>query len=383
MSDLSQAGCASERRQEDFVRRIGVFGGTFNPVHRGHLHAAREAAQCLGLGKVLFIPCAVPPHKEEAPIAPAQARLAWLQKAIENDPRFDVDDLELKRTGPSYSVDTLEILHQKFPNARLVFLIGLDAFRELDTWKTPDRLFEFADFAVMTRPPNSHATLADNLPHCLLDALELSSDGKTALHRRTQAKIILLEIAALEISATEIREKLRTNDIGAVRALLPENICDAVVQSALYREANSTDLETNHKRKPKGKRLAKTQISSATKTQYIAQAAADKRGLDLVALDVHKLSSIADRFLFVTSTSDRHARAIADAIREALSAVGEKPLGIEGYEEGRWILVDFGDVIAHIFQDEVRKHYDLERLWNDAPVVALNLEDESRRSQVQ
>lgn len=383
MSDPSQADCANERRQKKIIRHIGVFGGTFNPVHRGHLHAAREVAKRLGLEKILFIPCAIPPHKEEAPIAPAQMRLAWLRKAIENDPCFDVDALELEREGPSYSVDTLEILHRQFPNARLVFLIGLDAFRELDTWKTPDRLFDLADFAVMMRPPDTQTTLAENLPRCLVGALELSSDGKTAFHRRTRAKIELLEISALAISATEIREKLRAGDLEAVQALLPQNICDVVVQSALYREADPTDLEKNHKLKPKGKQLAKTQISSATKTQYLAQAAADKRGLDLVALDVHKLSSIADRFLFVTGTSDRHTRAIADAIREALSAVGEKPIGVEGYEEGRWILVDYGDVIAHIFQDEVRKHYDLERLWNDAPVVTLNLEDESQRSQAQ
>lgn len=126
--------------------------------------------------------------------------------------------------------------------------------------------------------------------------------------------------------------------------------------------------------------MTKTQLSSTAKAQRIAQAAVDKRGLDLVALDVHALSSFADQFLFVTSTSDRHARAIADAIYGALSAVGEKPLGIEGYEEGRWILVDFDDVIVHIFQEEARKHYDLERLWADAPTLHLHLEKESPRS---
>lgn len=129
--------------------------------------------------------------------------------------------------------------------------------------------------------------------------------------------------------------------------------------------------------------MTQTALSSAEKAQHIAQTIVDKRGLDLVALDVHELSSFADCFLFVTGTSDRHARALADAIREALTRLGVRPLGVEGYEEGRWILVDFDDVIVHIFQAEVRQHYALERLWSDAPVLTLKLEEESRRSQVQ
>lgn len=208
-------------------------GGTFNPVHLGHLRAAQEVANRLGLEKILFVPCALPPHKENLPIAPAAQRLVWLREAIRSDPRFEVDPLELERAGPSYSVDTLEILSRKFGDQRLVFILGLDAFRELDTWKTPERLLEFADVVVMTRPPLTTTTLAENLPHCLAGRLELSSDGKTARHRATQAQIELLEIPALAISATEIRSKLRRGD--SVHALLPESICDAVVQSGLYR----------------------------------------------------------------------------------------------------------------------------------------------------
>jgi ribosome-associated protein len=93
--------------------------------------------------------------------------------------------------------------------------------------------------------------------------------------------------------------------------------------------------------------------------------------LDLVALDVRELSSFADAFVLATGTSERHVRAIAEAIEEALAARGERPLGVEGASEGRWILMDLGDVIVHVFQAEVRAHYDLERLWSDAPRIAL------------
>jgi len=105
--------------------------------------------------------------------------------------------------------------------------------------------------------------------------------------------------------------------------------------------------------------------------QAIVDAAEALKAEDLVALDVRALTSYTDTFVLATGTSDRHARSIADAIREAASSRGEKPLGVEGYDEGRWVLIDLGDVIVHVFQEDVRREYDLERLWSDAPPVAF------------
>jgi ribosome-associated protein len=106
-----------------------------------------------------------------------------------------------------------------------------------------------------------------------------------------------------------------------------------------------------------------------TKVAAAAEAALDRKAEDIVALDVSKLTSFADTFIIVTGTSDRHARSIADAITEAMAKRGEKPLGTEGHDEGRWVLIDLGDVIVHVFQVEVRREYDLERLWSDAPAL--------------
>lgn len=99
----------------------------------------------------------------------------------------------------------------------------------------------------------------------------------------------------------------------------------------------------------------------------IVDAALDRKAEDIVVLDMRELSSFAETFIIATGNSDRHVRSIADSVTEAMAKRGEKPLGVEGYEEGRWILIDLDDVIVHVFQDEVRKHYDLERLWSDAP----------------
>ena len=108
-----------------------------------------------------------------------------------------------------------------------------------------------------------------------------------------------------------------------------------------------------------------------TKALVISDAALDRRAERIVALDVREVSSFADTFIVATGTSDRNLRSIADSIHAVLTRLGDRPLGIEGYREGRWILIDCGDVIVHLFQQEIRDHYDLERLWSDATVFEL------------
>ncbi len=103
----------------------------------------------------------------------------------------------------------------------------------------------------------------------------------------------------------------------------------------------------------------------------VVAAAEDRKAEDIVAIDVREVSSFADTFIVATGTSDRHVRSVADAIRSALSEISQSPLGVEGYEDGRWVLIDYGDMIVHVFQHETRMDYDLERLWSDASRIAL------------
>ena len=111
------------------------------------------------------------------------------------------------------------------------------------------------------------------------------------------------------------------------------------------------------------------------KARSVAAAALDKLAQEPVCLDVRTLVSFADAFLILSGRSDRHVRSIADAVSEATARLGDKTFGVEGYDDGRWVLLDLGDLIVHVFQHEVRKTYDLERLWSDAPIVELGLED--------
>jgi ribosome-associated protein len=112
-------------------------------------------------------------------------------------------------------------------------------------------------------------------------------------------------------------------------------------------------------------------LDRLAKVALIVEAAHERKADDVIALDVREISSFADTFIIATGTSDRHARSVTDSIEAALKAHGESPMGIEGYDEGRWVLIDCGDAIVHVFQREIRDHYDLERLWSDAPLLEL------------
>ena len=130
------------------------------------------------------------------------------------------------------------------------------------------------------------------------------------------------------------------------------------------------------RRRVRGSAQPAWRLEARARALLIVEAARERKARELVALDVREIASFADTFVLATGTSERHVRAIAEAIEAALAARGERPLGVEGASEGRWVLMDLGDVIVHIFQAEVRAHYDLERLWSDAPPIELPPEPE-------
>jgi nicotinate-nucleotide adenylyltransferase len=222
------------------VTRIGVYGGTFNPIHVGHLRAAEEVAEALDLARVVFVPSATPPHKDEAPgdeIAPAALRLAWTRLAVADNPRFCVDEIEVARGGASYLVDTLGALRKSLAPAELVFLVGSDAFAEMDAWRSPRELFTLAHWAVMVRPPRRSGRLEEWLPEAARGDVELSADGRSARHGRAGTRIQLVEIAGFEVSSSDVRRRLREGR--SVRYLLPEGVRHAVLESGAYRGGRS------------------------------------------------------------------------------------------------------------------------------------------------
>jgi nicotinate-nucleotide adenylyltransferase len=191
---------------------ILLFGGSFNPIHFGHLISARSVAEQLGLDKIVLIPSAAPPHKSGQDLAPADDRLAMARLAVEGDPLFEVDDLELRRTGPSYTFDTvMEYRRRVGPLTRLCWLIGADTLPELATWSRVGKLVEAVEIVTATRP-GWRQTDAD------LSALR-AVVGQAAVAKLLSNCLTTPEIG---ISASEIRSRVRAGR--SVRYLLPAGV---------------------------------------------------------------------------------------------------------------------------------------------------------------
>ncbi|MGZ8137342.1 MAG: nicotinate-nucleotide adenylyltransferase, partial [Methylococcaceae bacterium] len=156
---------------------IGIFGGTFDPIHYGHLRSALEVKERLGLTEVRLIPCSQPPHREQ-PVAPAPMRLQMLELAIKNQPGLIADTRELQRQGSSYMVDTLQSLQQEFKDRSLLLFIGADAFNHLTGWRQWRQLFDYAHIVVMTRPGFTIQNLDNFFKNRLTDNKTELADNK-------------------------------------------------------------------------------------------------------------------------------------------------------------------------------------------------------------
>jgi nicotinate-nucleotide adenylyltransferase len=213
---------------------LGVLGGTFNPIHVGHLRAAEEVAEALGLARVLLVPSAQPPHKQgddADPIAPAAQRLAWVGASCEGNPLLEACDLEIARGGASYTVDTLRALGERAAPARPVFILGADAYAELAARREPKQLFALADFAVMTRPGTPGA-LADWIPEPLRADLALEPDGTSARHRATGGALRRVVISARDVASSDLRARVRSGR--SIRYLVPEAVRRDIEASGVY-----------------------------------------------------------------------------------------------------------------------------------------------------
>jgi nicotinate-nucleotide adenylyltransferase len=205
----------------------GVFGGTFDPIHFGHLRTAFELLQALRLEEVRFIPAGRPPHRD-VPLADAGLRLAMVRAATADQPGFSVDDRELRRSGPSYSVLTLAELRAEDPARPLCLLIGMDAFMGLPTWHRWHELLELAHVVVARRPGWSapaEGTLGELLGHRGTTRVE-------DLHQHPSGRILVHKVTQLEISSTELRNIVAAGT--DPRYLVPDPVRDVIQRTGCY-----------------------------------------------------------------------------------------------------------------------------------------------------
>jgi nicotinate-nucleotide adenylyltransferase len=207
---------------DEFGRRLGILGGTFDPPHLGHLWLAALAAEALRLDKVLFMPASMPPHKRGVQMTQAATRLLMTRLAIAGDPGFELCAVEMERPGPSYTIDSVEELQRIYgPETRLYLVMAGDSLREIDTWREPDRLLSLVDWVVGPRP-GAEPPDRDQLRTRFGPAVE---------------RIHLLHGPALDISSSDLRRRVATRH--TIRYLVPRAVEELIIDRGLYRRGTA------------------------------------------------------------------------------------------------------------------------------------------------
>ncbi len=214
-------------------KKIGLFGGTFDPIHTGHLRAAQEVREILNLDKVSFVPSGRPPHKNIAHVTSPEDRYEMVQLAVREFPSFDVVDYEIRKEGISYTIDTLIYLRSVEPEAEFYFILGNELFSSIESWKNYRELFQISNFAVITRPGFENLS-PRSLPLAIEDKfLYYKQTGNATLYKNSACKLVaLIEIQGVEVSSTEIRKRVRLG--GSISNLTPKEIEEYIMAKNLY-----------------------------------------------------------------------------------------------------------------------------------------------------
>ncbi|MDQ3226285.1 MAG: nicotinate-nucleotide adenylyltransferase [Chloroflexota bacterium] len=195
--------------------RVGVFGGTFDPVHNGHLHVARELREALGLDRIVWVPAGRPPHKTGQIVSSDRDRLQMLRLALRESLGDEISSVDIDRSGPSYTADMLELLHDTMAPATLVFLMGEDSLRDFPTWRDPGRIIRAAELAVAARP-----------------GIDIDIESIAAQFPVVRGRVRVIPTTELAVSSSEIRERVR--DAKSLYGLVPDSVANYIREHHLY-----------------------------------------------------------------------------------------------------------------------------------------------------
>lgn len=214
------------------MKRVGLFGGTFNPIHFGHLRSAEEIYEIFGMEEVIFIPAADPPHKKKENLLPAPLRARMVKLAIAGNPHFSLSVEELKRPGKSYSVETISYFRRRCgKETELYFILGLDAFLEINTWKDYQALFQLCHFVITTRPGFKKKFSKQYLPIEVAGYFCYDKNKRGYIHNSGYG-IFPREITGLDISSTYIRQRIAQGR--SIKYLLPPAVENFIYRHQLY-----------------------------------------------------------------------------------------------------------------------------------------------------
>jgi nicotinate-nucleotide adenylyltransferase len=335
--------------------KVGIFGGSFNPPHMGHLNSLQTVMKKAGLGKIHVIPAYQNPLKPQTEGPTPEQRLEMTKLAVESwGPQYVVDDQEIKKSGVSYTIETIENLRKQVDAENLFLIIGIDTFHHFDKWKDVKEILSESNLIVTSRSGFDLPQSSDELP---AKVKKLVADFDfNFVELKTGRNIQFIHLQDIDISATELRKRLRTGK--NVEKFIPLSVENYIKNNKLYQNL--------------GQRIGDYQKF----TEFCANVLFSKKGILVVGYDLRKLSAPSEFTLVCSGTSTKHTSSLADNLAQAVKEeFNVLPQSIEGLSEGRWVVIDYGALIVHIFYDFVRNEYALEKLWKDA--VNLQLKEKS------
>lgn len=333
------------------MKKIGIFGGSFNPPHNGHVNSLVTVQKKMGFDLIHIIPNNENPLKIPMDSPANQHRAEMSRLAFSTYGKaFEVNEIELQRGGKSYTIDTVNELLKSYKSNELYLIIGADNFETFSDWKDYKKLLEIVNLVVTTRPGFQIPENEEEWPDYLTPFVAESDFGTLELTTGRSVEFISLE--DLDISSSELRKKLRVGR--PVEKFLPLSVEKYIKDQNLYK-------------------ITTQKISDfKTFTEFCAQILFDKKGIAVQAFNLQQVSTSCDFSLIASGTSTRHATSMAENL---VKAVKEEfnlyPLSIEGVDEGRWVVVDYGALIVHLFYDFVRQEYKLEELWKAGAEIPL------------
>lgn len=327
--------------------RVGVFGGTFDPFHFGHLNSMTAVAEHFGLDQIRAVPSHLSPLRAPIQGSTPEQRLEMVKLGtMGHHDLIAVDRQEIDRGGVSYTIDTLEAYLKADKNLHLFLIVGMDQFAKFDQWKNFAKILTLVDLVVTSRP-------GQELPHTLEDwpaglrAIVDDFDSQQALLKGGRT-IYFHSLKDVDISGAEIRRKIRFAQ--SIHTFVPSGVEEFIREHKIYEsvQRNIGDFQKF--------------------THFCSKVLNDNGGINVKHYDLRDRSAPSEFTLICSGTSTRHTAALAEHLtREVKKEYNVWPESTEGQGEGRWIVIDYGALIVHVFYDYVRQEYRLEELWTNRP----------------
>lgn len=340
--------------------KVGIFGGSFNPPHIGHTNSIQTVAKKLGLQSVHIVPANQNPLKLQTEGPTSAQRLEMVRLAFSDlGPNFVVDDQEILRQGSSYTIDTVLNLRKTVAAEDLYLIIGADNFENFSEWKDYAKILNEANLVVTSRPGWDLPREQSDLPGFVQDFVEEFDFNYIEL--KTGRSIQFMRLKDIEISAQEIRKWVRiSKNVDKYLSLSVENY---IKQNKIY--AAIGDRIPDYK----------------AFTEFCGNFLFSKKGIQVRGFDLRKIAAPSEFSLIASGTSTRHAASLGENLIQAVKEeFNVYPQSIEGMDEGRWVLLDYGSLIVHLFYDFVRQEYSLEKLWKDGEDMGLKDSEPTERT---